>query len=108
MTLQARGGANAARSRTVPMLAALAPLLIFIGIDGVVHGFARPAHPPGKFLSLSLSKELACYVTRESLYGRFAVRLTRRNIRISISDRSSLRSHNSFPFTLILRFCSLR
>ncbi|XP_070525382.1 lachesin [Cardiocondyla obscurior] len=45
MTLQARGGANAARSRTVPMLAALAPLLIFIGIDGVVHGVARSAFP---------------------------------------------------------------
>ncbi|TGZ57520.1 lachesin [Temnothorax longispinosus] len=46
MTLQARGGgANAARTRTVPMLAALAPLLIFIGIDGVVHGVARSAFP---------------------------------------------------------------
>lgn len=52
MTLQARGGANAARSRTVPMLAALAPLLIFVGIDGVVHGVARSAFPQGKSLSL--------------------------------------------------------
>lgn len=51
MTLQARGGANAARSRTVPMLAALAPLLIFIGIDGVVHGVARSAFPQGKLIS---------------------------------------------------------
>lgn len=62
MTLQARGGANAARSRTVPMLAALAPLLIFIGIDGVVHGVARSAFPQGKFISLADS---------------FAARLTR-------------------------------
>ncbi|XP_039309515.1 lachesin isoform X3 [Solenopsis invicta] len=45
MTLQARGSANAARSRTVPMLAALAPLLMFVGIDGVVHGIARSAFP---------------------------------------------------------------
>ncbi|XP_025157834.1 lachesin isoform X3 [Harpegnathos saltator] len=42
MTPRARG-ASAARSRTVPMFAALAPLLIFVGIDGVVHGVARSA-----------------------------------------------------------------
>ncbi|XP_029678339.1 lachesin-like isoform X2 [Formica exsecta] len=43
MTLLQARGANAARSRTVPMFAALAPLLIFVGFDGVVHGVARSA-----------------------------------------------------------------
>ncbi|XP_032690261.1 lachesin-like isoform X3 [Odontomachus brunneus] len=42
MTPRARG-ASAARPRTVPMFAALAPLLIFVGIDGVAHGVARSA-----------------------------------------------------------------
>lgn len=49
MTPQARG-ANTVRSRTVPMFAALAPLLIFVGIDGVVHGVARSVLHQGKHL----------------------------------------------------------
>lgn len=43
MTRQTARGVNAARTRTVPMFAALAPLLIFVGLDGVVHGVARSA-----------------------------------------------------------------
>lgn len=50
MTLLQARGANAARSRTVPMFAALAPLLIFVGFDGVVHGVARSAFHQGKFV----------------------------------------------------------
>ncbi|EZA51635.1 hypothetical protein X777_08819 [Ooceraea biroi] len=49
MTQQARG-ANAARTRTVPMFAALALLLIFVGLDGVVHGVSRSALHQGKVI----------------------------------------------------------
>jgi len=49
MTLQARA-ANAARTRTVPMFAALAPLLMFVGFDGVVHGVARSTLHQGKLI----------------------------------------------------------
>lgn len=67
MTPRARGAASAARSRTVPMFAALAPLLIIVGIEGVAHGVARSALHQGKstqtvcdlFLSLGLSSYLS-------------------------------------------------
>ena len=62
MTLQARSGANAARSRTVPMLAALAPLLIFVGIDGVVHGITRSTFPQGKFISKGFTGNVSLFI----------------------------------------------
>ncbi|XP_067214915.1 lachesin-like isoform X2 [Linepithema humile] len=43
MTPPRARGANAARSRTIPIFAKLAPLLIFVNLDGVVHGVARSA-----------------------------------------------------------------
>jgi len=53
MTLQTRA-ANAARTRTIPMFAALAPLLMFVGFDGVVHGVARSALHQGKLIKGTL------------------------------------------------------
>lgn len=69
MTPRARGAASATRSRKVPMFAALAPLLIFVGIDGVVHGVARSALHQGKNLHtvsvcLSLSRSHARSLVR--------------------------------------------
>lgn len=68
MTLLQARGANAARSRTVPMFAALAPLFIFVGFDGVVHGVARSAFHQGKFVKGT--PRATTIVARESLFAR--------------------------------------
>lgn len=65
MTLLQTRGANAARSRTVPMFAALAPLLIFVGFDGVVHGVARSAFHQGKFVKGRIDRLFSLALARD-------------------------------------------
>lgn len=87
MTARARGAASATRSRRkVPMFAALAPLLIFVGIDGVVHGVARSALHQGKNLQ---TKSSVCLSLSRSHVRSFVCVLSVLSSRSSSTTRAS-------------------
>lgn len=60
------------------MFAALAPLFIFMGIDGVVHGVARSvSHLGKKSVSLFLARSLALFSSPSSVVRAPSHRLDR-------------------------------
>lgn len=50
------------------MFAALAPLLIFVGFDGVAHGVARTAFHQGKLSLFLIKRDLSFKVARAGLF----------------------------------------